>query len=83
MQKDVPIFWHILLSRAAKRLRPTVPVPMAEGPETVYFAILRDVVVIADGLVTFCQVTGFQIFEWKLTRDFRRRAMNHIIKSFG
>ena len=50
---------------------------MAEGPETVYFAILRDVVVIADGLVTFCQVTGFQVFEGELTRDFRRRAVNH------
>jgi hypothetical protein len=30
---------------------------------TVYFAILRDIVVIADGLVASCQVTGFEILD--------------------
>ena len=56
---------------------------MAEGPETVYFAILRDVVVIPDGLVTFCQMTGFQVLDGELLGDSRRRAVDHIIKSFG
>ena len=42
-----------------------------------YLAVLRDVVVIPDGLVAACQVTGFQVFDGELLGDSRRRAVNH------
>lgn len=44
---------------------------------TVYFAILRNIVVIADGLETTCQMTGFQVFDGEILCDSRCRAVNH------
>ena len=43
---------------------------------TVGMTVLRDVVVIADGLETSCQVTGLEGFYGKVVCDLRRRAVN-------
>ena len=47
------------------------------GATPVGMPVLRDVVVIPDGLETTCQMTGLQIFDGEILCDSRRRAVNH------